>query len=245
MTDILSPEPLTADFKWSVVKWSTSRRRFSSQLETLKTRIHSERLDLLIVVDIPRHHAKKLGQQAWVKDYFVSKEARAMTEKRNPEVAGSPPGISVVFSRYPFYSEQWFPLADSTITHVAEVCIPLNAWHPDRSPLSLLQEYQLNYDEVSMLTFVIANHTKDVAGLRETFAASKVRNAVFYVLPPEEADEKTQVNCGTTKLSVDFQQHPAEPEQSLWKIHETGGRYSITMASTLGGSMGLDDNDSE
>jgi hypothetical protein len=193
---------------------------------------------MLIVVDIPRHHAKKLGQQAWARDYYVSKETRAMTEKRAPK-PGTPTPISIVFCRYPFYSEQWFPLSDQTLAHVAEVCIPLNAWHPERSPLSLLQEYQLSYDEVSTLTFVIAHHTTDVGPLRETFAQEKVRNAVFYVLAPNQATEETSVHCGTSRLSVEFQSHP--PDHGLWFINKGGSRYSISLSSTLafaGGGSG-------
>lgn len=223
------------DFKCCVVKWSTSRRRFSSQLEALKTRILSERPDLVIVLDIPRHHAKKVGHQAWAQDYYVSKEGREITEKRQSQPS-TPTPITVVYSRYPFYSEQWFLLSEdqpeSGFAHITEVCLPLNAWHPDRSPLSLLQEYQLSYDEVSMLTFVIANHVDkaQIPHLKQTFAQEKVKNAVIYILPPDEATNA--IPCGTSKASVEFQTHPPE-HGGLWRVTEGGSRYSIGFASNL------------
>ena len=224
------------DFKWSVVKWSSARRKFSSQLETLRTLVSSEHPDMLIVVDLPRHHAKKLEQQSWAKDYYISKEARAMTTKRATTL-GIPPPISVVFCRYPFYSEQWFPLTDNSIAQVAEVCIPINAWHPDRSPIPLLQEYQISYDEVSIVTFVIANQSNDVEQLRDTFTPTKVRNAVFYILSPDQAQSDLSiVDCGTDKLSVEFQSH------QLWRINEGGSRYAIAMSSILASSAADEDS---
>ena len=234
------------DFKCSVMRWSTSRSRFTSQLETLRTRVQSERLDMIIVLDIPRHHAKKLRQQAWVKDYYISKEPRSVTEKR-ASIPGTPTPITIAYCRYPFFSEQWFPLeatgptGPQSLAHISEVCIPLNAWHPVRSPLSLLQEYQLTYDEVSMLTFVIANGATDVEGLRETFAPHKVRNTVIFILPPHLAKEESSVKCGTSKFSVEFQ-----PAQGLWQISPGGSEHTIELVSTLGwGGQQHDNSESE
>ena len=229
------------DFKCCVIKWSTSRRRFSSQLETLRSRVQEEQPDLITVVDIPRHHVKKVCQQSWTNDYYLSKESRTTTEQRSP-VHGKPTLISVIWCRFPFHSEQWFPLKTNNsnvanIAHIAEVCLPLNAWHPDRSPLGLLQEYQLTYDEVSMLTFVIATNTTDILALKETFAPEKMRNVVLYVLSPEAVvDEQNQVKCGSSHMLVEFQAHPS----GLWRVVDQG--KIISLASTLG-SLDLDDQD--
>lgn len=229
----------THDFKFCLVKWSTSRRRFSAQLEALRDQIQNELPDVLIVVGIPRHHAKKLGQQSWTKDFYVSKESRTLTEKR-AGAPGTPTPISVVFSRFPFFSEQWFPLdQESGLAHVAEVCIPLNAWHPDRSPVSLLQEYQLTYDEVSMLTFVIAPSVNDLTKLNETFAPQKVQNTVVFVLPPEVegVPVENMVACGTNRVKVVVQPR-------LWRVaDQTTG--IVSLASTLGFGSGENGETSE
>ena len=231
------------DFKCCIRKWSTSRRRFSSQLETLRLQIQDEEPDLIVIVDIPRHHVKKVCQQSWTNDYYLSKESRSTTEQRST-VHGKPTLISVIWCRYPFHSEQWFPLVTNDsiarIAHIAEVCLPLNAWHPDRSPLGLLQEYQLTYDEVSMLTFVVATNAADVQALKETFAPDKMRNMVLYVLSPEAADSIDQINqikCGSSHMIVEFQAHPS----GLWHIVEQG--KIISFASTLGSPDDLDDLD--
>lgn len=247
----------THDFKFCLVKWSTSRSRFSSQIEKLRNLIQRDVPDVLIVVGIPRHHAKKIGQQSWTKDFYVSKESRAMTEKR-AGAPGTPTPVTVVFSRFPFFSEQWFPLeASPTLTttqeeedaapplglaHVAEVCIPLNAWHPDRSPVGLLQEYQLTYDEVSMITFVVAPGATDIEKLNETFAT--VRNTVVFVLPPEldgvaVEDLVSPEGVGTNKMKVAV--HPR-----LWRIaDQTNGVISLSSTLGFGGSGMEAGSDSE
>lgn len=252
--DFKSPPP-PHDFKCCVVKWSTSRQRFSQQLDALREQIQHEQVDLLIVVDIPRHHAKKLGQQDWTKDYYVSKERRSITEQQrsggnveqSQQSSSGPELITVAFCRYPYFSEQWFPLATeategsraAAVAHIVEVCIPLNAWHPDRTPIALLQEYQLTYDEASMLTFVIAPHVtpSGLNGLNETFAPSLVHNTVLFILPTavehHHRQPHQQIDCGSPKLNCVIQPR-------LWRV--VGEGVVVSLASTLGS---LENDDSE
>jgi len=247
---IITTQPPPHDFKCCVVKWSTSRQRFSQQLDALREQIQHERVDLLIVVDIPRHHAKKLGQQDWTKDYYVSKERRSITEQQrvggDQPQQSSPELITVAFCRYPYFSEQWFPLATSdgsraaessraAVAHIVEVCIPLNAWHPDRTPIALLQEYQLTYDEASMLTFVIAPHVtpSGLNGLNDTFAPTLVHNTVLFILPAEIQTAAEQIDCGSRKQKCVIQPR-------LWRV--VGEGVVVSLASTLGS---LENDDSE
>ncbi len=204
------------DFSLIVSEWSTSRRLFNSQIESLRTRVENLRPETVVVMSIPRHHAKKLSQQDWTKDYYVSKETRSVTNTRTTTEV--PAQISIVFSKYPTSSEQWFALApeepDTTIgfAHVVEICIPLNAWKPDHCPLSLLQEYQLTYDEVSTITIVVAPVvTKD---LQQSFHSDNVRNSVVFVSNSESGIK-------------------IEPQLRLWKRISSQADV-VALISTLG-----------
>ena len=86
-----------------------------------------------------------------------------------------------MFCKYPTSSEEWFALdqQDAGFAHVVEICIPLNAWKTERCPLSLLQEYQLTYDEVSSITIVVS--TTLTEELQATFNAQNVHNSVIFI----------------------------------------------------------------
>ena len=210
------------DFLAIVFEWSLSRKVFATQLETLRKRVEVEgrqKPDAVVVTGIPRHHAKKLAQQDWTKDYYVSKESRSVTATRTSIHAP----ISVVFSKYPTSSEQWFALGSDSVgdeqgfAHIVEICIPLNAWHPARCPLALLQEYQLTYDEVSTITLVIA--TVATKELKSSFNPSNVRNSVIFI---------------STSSDGDPQNKQVEPQLRLWKRIANAPADSIVLVSTIG-----------
>ena len=213
--------PTTQDFLMVVSEWSTSRRAFNTQLDTLRKRVERLRPDAVVIMGIPRHHAKKLCQQDWTKDYYVSKETRSVTHRRS-ETELTPTPISVVFSKYPTSSEQWFALgpssgpssgpsgaSDQGFAHIVEICIPLNAWQPSHCPLGLLQEYQLTYDEVSTLTLVVT--TTITSELKTSFNPSNVRNSVIFI----------------------SQGQVVEPQLRLWKKISTDASV-VARVSTLG-----------
>lgn len=183
------------DFRLYVLNWSAARKDFDAQLHLLHQTVQQHRHDVIVVYGIPRHHAKKLQSQSdWTKDYFVSKESRSVTEARPRSGAGTMTSatstststllstITVIFSKYPTSTEQWFALdKDAGFAHVVDVAIPLNAWEPSHCPLSLLQEYQLTYDEVSTITIVVA--TVITPELKTTFCETNVPNSVVFISP--------------------------------------------------------------
>lgn len=177
-----------ADFKLFRLEWSTQRQAFETQIDTLSRQIQTHAFDVIVICGIPRHHAKKLQNQSdWTKDYYVSKEARAVTTKSrsNPQPESTtttttrdPTKISVIFTKYPTATEQWFALEnDVGFAHVVDICIPLNAWIPSHCPLALLQEYQLTYDEVSTITVVVT--TSMTPELKKTF--DEIENTVITI----------------------------------------------------------------
>ena len=222
-------ETFEPDFSLSVWSWSTSRRRYASQITALNQLVKQSYPDVLVVINIPRHHAKKLGQADWAKDYYVSKENRQFTTDRTPIGAtGSPTAITVVFSRYPASSEEFFAREsgeEQAAAHVMEVCIPLNAWRPDRSPLPLLQEYQVVYDDVSTITFVVSNH--EVDDLRTAFHPDNVQNSVIFITPQVENPTATNINCGLHSDQV-----AVEAQLQWWDVVQEGSVMGF--ASTLG-----------
>lgn len=171
------------DFLLVVFEWSPSRRLIDSQIDTFRTKVEQLKPEAIVVTGIPRHHAKKLSQQDWTKDYYLSKETRRVTTSRSESTTpktNTPIPISIVFSKYPTSSEQWFALTQpnqiSGFAHIIEICIPLNAWKPEHCPLGLLQELQLTYDDVSTLTLVI---TTDIT--KELQASVNVNNTVIFI----------------------------------------------------------------
>jgi hypothetical protein len=172
----------SSDFCFTILEWSTSRQKFNSQIELLRQRVETYRPDVMIINNIPRHHAKKLSQCDWSKDYYVSKEKRnvTVTARTKEEGQNKPTPITVIFCKYPTSSEEWFALEqDAGFAHVVEICIPLNAWKTERCPLSLLQEYQLTYDEVSSITIVVSSTLTEE--LQATFNAQNVHNSVIFI----------------------------------------------------------------
>jgi hypothetical protein len=182
------------DFTISVIHWKIGPKRVEEQYQDLRKKIESEKPDCIIITRIPRHHAKKVAQQDWTKDYFLSKERTEVTERR-PVRRGAP--ISLIYCRYPFTSEEWISPAPQIvetseierlvdITHVAEVSIPVGAWKKHCSPLDLLQEYQLKYDEVATFTIIALSETSQLELLKDVFHS--VENSVIYVSPDESGD---------------------------------------------------------
>lgn len=104
--------PDEADVVVVVRCWDPARHRQPQQFRDLARLVDDVRPELLCVLGIPRHQAKKLVQQSWSLDYYVSKEPRSITEARAGDRSGRgrPPVISVAFSKYPPSLEEWFPL---------------------------------------------------------------------------------------------------------------------------------------
>jgi hypothetical protein len=181
-----------SDFSFYIVDWSTVRPNFNPQIDKIRQMVEQHQPDAIIVNNIPRHHAKKLGQCDWTKDYYVSKEVRSVTTTARTEAHPQPQEnvtrpipITVIFSKYPTSSEEWFALENNAgFAHVVEICIPLNAWKPDRCPLGILQEYQLTYDEVSSITIVVS--TTLTVELQATFNSQNVRNSVIFISDDNE-----------------------------------------------------------
>lgn len=195
------------DFGLFTHKWNTSRRLFDSQVQKLQASVEKTHPDAIVIMNIPRHHAKKFTQASdWTKDYFLSKESRSITEGHQVLPEGSrdrsaPTPITLVFSRFPPTSEQWFAtdVTDKVsaepagFAHVVEICIGLNAWHPTRCPLGLLQEYQLSYDEVSTMTLVIASQITDE--LKHSFSTESVGNSVILIAPDVPVEPQLRTDC--------------------------------------------------
>lgn len=190
-----------ADFSVVAIGWKVGPKQVEEQYQRLRANIEGHNPDCVVIIGIPRHHAKKVGQQDWTKDYFLSKERTNVTSRR-PVTRGAP--ITLIYSRYPFTSEEWISPADATaseedstasdITHVAEVCIPIGAWKPHCSPLDLLQEYQLKYDEVATFTIVALTEPSQISVLKDVFNVEKLNNSVIYVCPPLEGSDGTKMN---------------------------------------------------
>lgn len=204
---------MKADLSFTVVEWSCARKNFNSQIEQVRIVVEQQKPDIIVITNIPRHHAKKLGQSEWSKDYFVSKEVRNVTETSRLEtikvvpdknrIGEIPTPISVLFSKFPTSSEEWFSLEnDIGFAHVVQICMPLNSWIPDRCPLSMLQEYQLTYDEVSTIAFVVT--TEMTTELQATFNPTTVKNSVVFISPK---------GC--------------DPQLRLWKVNGTVGDAPI------------------
>lgn len=217
-----------SDFTLCTHTWKSSRKLFDAQIAKLQHMHTQHHPDAIVVMSIPRHHAKKFTHSCdWTKDYFVSKETRAVTDSHTLANSAHPTPITLVLTRSPTTSEQWFAfdvepvaatgageVAQQPFAHVVEVCIGLNAWHPQRCPLVLLQEYQhqLSYDEVSTITLVVTTHVND--DLRKSFDYEVVRNSVVFIAPDEKIE--TQLFC--------------------WKVLQEvpGESKTMMLASTLG-----------
>ena len=60
------------DFKTVAIGWEPGPRQIEQQYQNLRARVERHRPDCVVIVGIPRHHAKKVAQQDWAKDYHVS-----------------------------------------------------------------------------------------------------------------------------------------------------------------------------
>ena len=186
----------TPDFTLLSVAWIPATGGLDKQYQQLRMKVDRHKPDCVVIVGLPRHHAKKVAQQDWTKDYYQSKEKRTITESRLTRVC------TVVYSRYPFTSEQWVNVGVSSneanessqtekggFAHIAEICIPIGAWRAHRSPIEVLQEIQssladgveVGYDEVSTITVVVATSDVDVGKLKQAFSVDKVRNTIVFV----------------------------------------------------------------
>lgn len=187
-----------SDLSLYVVSWNNL-----TDCEKVSKNVEAHKPDCVCIVGIPRHHAKKVLQQRWTKRYFVSKERKEVSLTR-PDPRGV--RITLILSVHPFSSEEWISPkipaegviepsetveedTKSDIAHCAEICIPLGGWKTLNSPIELLQEYQLAYDQVSTITFVaVADESKcPIKPLQEVFNAEKLENSVVFISRnPEE-----------------------------------------------------------
>lgn len=244
------------DFSFAVVPWDASHRRVTRQLERLQQRVTCHSPDVVVIIGIPRHHAKRLVREEWSKEYYLSKEPKQITASRprSQESAPAPPLITLAFSRYPLTSEEWFPLDDtildgatvpepSPFAHVFEVCIPLNAWNRDRSPVGLLQEYQVTYDEVSSITFVaLAEGVERVDGLMETFGPQRsISNSVVMMIPmmipgKDVNIEGEQIDVGTRRVTCIGILRYFRVTATNTQAAQAAQAATVCMVSTLGES---------
>jgi len=191
-----------SDLSLYVVAWDTL-----TDCEKVSKNVETHKPDCVVIVGIPRHHAKKVLQQKWTKAYFVSKERKEVSLTR-PDPRGV--RISLILSVHPFSSEEWISpnlpavedeealliTGEGDLAHCAEICIPLGGWKTLHSPIELLQEYQLEYDQVSTITFVaVADQSKcPIEPLEEVFNAEKLQNSVVFVSRNPEGDENAIVS---------------------------------------------------
>lgn len=165
-----------SDFTIVPVFWNTVN--LDKQFGDLRAQMEQTSPECVVILNVPRHHAKKVAQQDWTKDYYVSKQKSA---------GGANRVCTVVYSKYPYTSEEWINAAVNTdantntsVTHIAEVCVPIGAWKPHRSPIELLQEYGLSYDEVATIT-VAASNSASVSALQQIFDVNKLKNTIAFV----------------------------------------------------------------
>ena len=207
---------MVGDLTFSVLSWDVANNLLLQQPNN-----DGLVVDVIIVIGIPRHHAKKLIQQAWTKDYYLSKETRTLTLQHRTSMAAPQP-ITLVFCKYPFYSEQWLPISllaqdketTTSLVHVVEVCIPMNAWQANRSPIHVLQEYQVSYEDVSIVTFVVAQDISHFSQVSQTFSDE---SSVVFVAP----------SSSTSGFQIETQFH-------FWKLDGMiEERNLISLTSTL------------
>jgi len=179
------PEP--TDFTIFPILWNAQYNKLQEDVEHYKP-------DCVVILGIPRHHAKKLAKQDWTKDYYLSKEKTDFTTtNREPRAR-----ITIIYSRFPFTSEEWLLLSSSCCAHITEICIPIGGWGRNRSPVEMLQEYELCYDEVSTITLVSSTNPDSMENLRQSFSVDTVQNSIVFITPGE----------ATTKVETDLR---------LWK----------------------------
>lgn len=159
-----------SDFTIVPIFWN-SGLNLDKQFNDLRARIEHVSPECVVILNVPRHHAKKIAQQDWTKDYYVSKQSSKANVTRV---------CTVVYSKHPYTSEEWISGADSSVTHIAEICIPIGAWKPHHSPIELLQEYGLTYDEVATIT-VAASNSANVSSLQQIFDVNKLKNTIAFV----------------------------------------------------------------
>lgn len=170
-----------ADFTIVPIFWNTTLG-LDKQFNDVRIKVELECPECVVILNIPRHHAKKIAQQDWTKDYFISKQKT---------VHGASRVCTIVYSKYPFTSEEWItptpsPAQSESPTHITEICVPIGAWKPHRSPIELLQDYPsdvdgyLSYDEVSTIT-VVASNSAGTASLQQVFDVSKVKNTIAFI----------------------------------------------------------------
>lgn len=190
----------TSDFTLITIRWTTGVN-LDKQYQDVRTRIEGHKPDCVVIVGIPRHHAKKIGQQDWTKDYFQSKERRNVTESRSTRIC------SVVYSRYPFTSEEWISEdTNKSIAHIAEICVPIGAWKIHRSPIELLQEIQIGYDEVSTLTIIVTVDPDSAdapeSKLKQAFSVDRIKNTVIFVSAINTEVQELWWKIGSAKSDV-------------------------------------------
>lgn len=197
-----------ADFRVLSHNWVASRKRIDAQLSSIAKACGYVgavgavgAADIIVIHGVPRHHAKAIAKADWLKDYYLSKERRKVTESR----PGGGGRITLVYSKYPLSSQEWFSKSDGKgFTHVVEVSIPINAWQHSHSPLALLEEYGLTYDQVATFTIVIADD--NIQDLMHAFTPASVQNSVLFVMPsairPQLVHKWRTVECTANTIAL-------------------------------------------
>lgn len=165
---------MESDFTILPVFWNTVN--LDKQFSDLRAQIERLSPECVVILNVPRHHAKKVSQQDWTKDYFSSKQ-------KSGGAASASRICTVVYSKYPYTSEEWINAdgASPSVTHIVEVCVPIGSWKPHRSPIELLQEYGLTYDEVATITVAASNSGASVTALQQIFDVNKLKNTIAFV----------------------------------------------------------------
>jgi hypothetical protein len=140
-----------------------------------------------------------------------------VSKERSKEGTSKKAKITLVYSKFPFSSEEWIVPAAATgvitgtaegdlvansaisdwTTQVAEVCIPLGGWKPYKSPIELLQDHELTYDEVATISVVVTTcpDISEISRLQEAFNASRLNNSVVLIAPTQTFVDAKHWTC--------------------------------------------------
>lgn len=178
------------DFVIHHMIWNPQTSAIEQQLSVLKSAVASTKPECVVIVGIPRNHSKKITNQPWSKDYYRSKE-------KSREGGSKKAKVTLIYSKFPFTSEEWLipvpvdstdsteavPPAADISTHVTEICIPIGGWRQNRSPIEMLQDHELSYDEVATFSVIVTTCTNqtEISRLQQAFCANQIKNTVVLV----------------------------------------------------------------
>ncbi len=164
-------------FSICCIEWITSREKFDQLCIDIQNTVQEHKFEVIIINNIPRHHIKKMQSLTnWMYDYYISKESRQVTQSSKKNT------ISILFSKYPPTTEQWLvDASQKNLTHVVDICVPLNAWINQKKLLNYLQECKITYDDLCTITFVMTCTKLLGVDIRETFSITNIPNSVFFI----------------------------------------------------------------